>query len=196
MHSRLSFHIHKEHHHDSHGSHDSSQHDHGHEDGDGHGDGDGDGDRDGNGGSSISSDSDRRSGGKGLLFVSVNNMDNGGSQAGGEAEGQCAADVPMVSPMGEGSDLAVRPLIKGDEGEREMAESSVFVPTPRECGTVWTVLILTPPSLSFSLSLSLSFYLSLSLSLYFSLSISLFRYHILLCIPVRCVPSATRQHST
>ena len=100
MHSRLSFHIHKEHHHDSHGSHDH-----------------GDGDRDGNGGSSISSDSDRRSDGKGLLFVSVNNMDDGGSQAGGQAGGQCAADVPMVQPTGEGSALAVRPLIEGDEGE-------------------------------------------------------------------------------
>ena len=121
MHSRLSFHIHKEHHHDSHHSHD---HDHG------NGDGDGDGDRDGNGGSSISSDSDRRSGGKGLLFVSVNNMDDGGSQAGGEAEGQCAADVPMVQPMGEGSDLAVRPLIEGDEGERERWQRVVYSSNP------------------------------------------------------------------
>ena len=113
MHSRLSFHIHKEHHHDSHHSHDHD-HDHG----------------DGNGGSSISSDTDRRSGGKGLLFVSVNNMDNGSSQAGGEAEGQCAADVPMVQPMGEGSALAVRPLIEGDEGERERWQRVVYSSNP------------------------------------------------------------------
>merc|ERR1711865_376514 len=38
---------------------------------------------------------------------SVNNMDDGGSQAGGQAGGQCAADVPMVQPTGEGSALAV-----------------------------------------------------------------------------------------